>query len=87
MSPESNGEWSEYRRMILDWHQQEVEERQEIKEKLESYQEATTLKLDTISNQLTALSVEKKFAKWVLSIGIPAAVTIVLTYVLRRVFP
>jgi hypothetical protein len=76
---ELNG-WNEYRRMIIDWHAQDVQDRTLIRERLEAHQAEVALKLSAISTQLTELSVERRLAKWVMAIGVPAVISLAVSW-------
>lgn len=83
MAPESNGEWIEYRRMVIDWHEQEVLERKAIRDRLEAQEHLINSRLDGISRQLDEIAVERKIGKWALGGGIAGFFSLAATIVLK----
>lgn len=79
----SNG-WHEYRRMIIDWHEQDVKERIDIRERLEAQQKETALKLDAISDTLAMMKTERTMAKYFFGVGIPAFISLGVTWFSRK---
>jgi hypothetical protein len=83
MVDQSNS-WTEYRRMILDWHEQDIQERKEIREKLEAYQKHSAEKLDAISDALSVMQTERGFVKYLFGIGLPALVALGVSWLGRK---
>lgn len=82
---DDNG-FGEYRRMLLDWHEADVVDRRETAEQLAIYRanhDAAHLRLDTslqeIFSTLVEIKSERKIAKWIAGIMVPAIVALVAT--------
>jgi len=75
MAPDSENGWNEYRRMVIDWHEQEVQDRKEIRDRLERQEVAVNTKLDAISIQLAGFHGERRFRQWAVGIIVPAVVS------------
>ncbi len=66
MGPESN-DWNEYRLMILDWHNQDIAER-----------DKTRAQLTAIQTTLTEMQTRRTHRLTVLNLAVPAAVALVV---------
>ena len=77
MSPEDNG-WAEYKLMILDWHNQDIEEKREIRARLEAHEKAVTTQLTEIQTTLAEIKGVRAARRTFHNIGIPAVVTILV---------
>jgi hypothetical protein len=77
MAPEStaNGEWNEYRRMIVSWHEDEVADRRDIREKLEATNKQVNDKLDGLSTQLAALKTERRVVLVLMGVVAPVVIS------------
>jgi hypothetical protein len=56
--------------MVIDWHEQDVQERKDTRKRLDDYEDSVTSRLDGISLQLAEICVERKIGKWALGGGI-----------------
>lgn len=70
-TPTSNGEWAEYRRLILSWHDDEVAARKEIREKLEVSNKTINSKLDNLAAQLAVLKTERRIVLGLMGVVVP----------------
>lgn len=76
MSPEDN--WNEYRLMILDWHNQDLAEKREIRERLESHEKAVTTQLTAIQTTLAEMKAIRAHKITALNLAIPALVSLIV---------
>ena len=74
MSPEEG--WNEYRLMIIDWHTQDLEEKKEIRSRLEIQEQSVNAKLDVITAQLAEMRGYGKARTVATNLLVPALVTI-----------
>lgn len=77
MSPEDSG-WAEYRLMILDWHNQDIAEKKEIRERLESHEKMVTTQLTQIQTTLAEIQGARKLKITTLNLVVPALVALVV---------
>lgn len=77
MAPEDN-DWNEYRLMILDWHNQDLIEKKEIRERLERQEKAVTEKLTSIQTTLAKMEAVRAHKITALNLAIPALVSLIV---------
>lgn len=75
MGPESN-DWNEYRLMILDWHNQDIIEKREIRERLEAQEVRVTTQLSEIQATLAGFTAVKEKRHLILNLVVPALVAL-----------
>ena len=78
-----NGEWIEYRRMIVSWHEDEVAARRDIQEKLEAASTLLTGKLDNLSSQLTDLKAERRVVLVLMGVVAPILISAAVSLALK----
>jgi len=78
MSPEDNSSWNEHRLMILDWHQQDILEKQEIRRALQAQERHVNEKLEAIQTTLTELGARHRLKITTLNLVVPAAVALIV---------
>jgi hypothetical protein len=81
---DNNNGWGEYRRLVVEWHEQDVAERKEIKESLVEQQQQTTAQLKVILDTLNTIQTERKIAKYFGGIVLPIGVTVGVNWVARK---
>ena len=79
----TNGEWNEYRRLILSWHEDEVIARRDIQEKLETASTLLTGKLDTLSSQITDLKAERRVVLVLMGVVAPILISAAVSLALK----
>lgn len=79
----TNGEWNEYRRLILSWHEDEVAARRDIREKLEAASTLLTGKLDNLSSQLTDLKAERRVVLVLMGVVAPILISAAVSLALK----
>lgn len=92
MSPEDNtNDWVEYKRLVLDWHEQDIIEKIEIKNKLEAQEKSVNDKLDALTTtvQGIGLTLERRkgiglAVNYVLAILIPLVISVSSCYVQKQ---
>ena len=77
MGPE-NSNWNEYRLMILDWHNQDILEKKELRARLERQELLVTEKLTQIQTTLEEIQGSRKRIITTLNLGVPAAVALLV---------
>jgi hypothetical protein len=65
--------WEAHRLLIREWHTQDVEAREEMREELR-----------TISTTLAEIKTERKVVKWAGGVVVPAGIALAVSYVGRK---
>jgi hypothetical protein len=84
VDPQEENGWAEYRRLVLSWHDDDVRERREIRERLEKHQEEESIILRDINNALAELKFQSKALRWIGGVGVPAFVALLVAYISHR---
>jgi hypothetical protein len=66
---ENENGWTEYRRLILDWHEEEKE-----------FRTKTNETLDGINTKLNVLQNQHQVVKWVSGVVLPSTVALMATW-------
>ena len=78
-----NGEWIEYRRMIVSWHEDEVDARRDILRRLEDSDKLVNSKLDNLGAQLSALKTERRVVLVLMGVVAPILISAAVSLTLK----
>lgn len=84
MTEGSQNGWNEYRRMVVDWHEEDKKERALLAAELAEYRKETSEKLDQISQTLVEFRTQRKAATWFLGIALPGAVSLAVSWLVTK---
>lgn len=78
LDQDSNG-WSEYRRMIISWHEDEVAARKEIQQQFIASNAVINAKLDSLDRSLGSLKHERRIVLVLMGIIAPILLSAVVS--------